>query len=102
GLSPQPDSGLANPSQGSPVGASVKPLDPETRAAPRAEPDAGMRLFGREQELRAAFTLLDGTGPRALTLAGEPGIGKTAIWRELLERARERGWEVLCAMPSSA
>ena len=61
-----------------------------------------MRLFGREQELRTAFTFLDRAGPAALTLAGEPGIGKTAIWRELLEQARGRGWEVLCAMPSSA
>ena len=63
---------------------------------------SGGRLFGRDHELHAAFNLLEGAGPRGLILSGEPGIGKTAIWRELLEQARARGFEVLSAMPSSA
>jgi DNA-binding CsgD family transcriptional regulator len=60
------------------------------------------RLFGREHELRAALNLLEGSGPRALILSGEPGIGKTAIWRELMHQASGRGFEVLSAMTSGA
>ena len=63
---------------------------------------AGPRLVGRDGELRAALGLLAGPGPRALILAGEPGIGKTTIWRELLGHARSRGFDVLRAMPSGA
>ena len=35
-------------------------------------------------------------------LAGEPGIGKTAIWRELVARARRLGWEVLTTAPAGS
>lgn len=41
-------------------------------------------------------------GPQALVIAGEMGIGKTAIWRRLLEHARAGDFEVLTAMPSGA
>ncbi len=64
--------------------------------------DAGPPLVGRERELRAALGLLEEPGPRALILAGEPGIGKTTIWRELLGHARSRGFDVLRAIPSGA
>jgi DNA-binding CsgD family transcriptional regulator len=46
--------------------------------------------------------LLDGGWPRALVLAGEPGIGKTTIWRELIARSGSGGWRVVTAMPSGA
>lgn len=62
----------------------------------------GSRLFGRDHELRAALALLHGSGPRGLVLTGEPGIGKTAIWRELLDQARANGFGVLRAMPAGA
>jgi DNA-binding CsgD family transcriptional regulator len=60
------------------------------------------QLFGRERELRAAVSVLDQAGPRGLVLSGEAGIGKTAVWRAVIVRARERGFAVLCAMPSGA
>ncbi len=50
------------------------------------------RLFGRDHELRAAAELLGDSPSRAVLLTGEPGIGKTAIWRELLGQARDRGY----------
>jgi DNA-binding CsgD family transcriptional regulator len=68
----------------------------------RAGGVAAHRLFGREHDLRRALGLLEGTGARALILSGEPGIGKTALWRELLSQARGRGHEVLSAIPSGA
>jgi DNA-binding CsgD family transcriptional regulator len=59
-------------------------------------------LFGREREIRSGLSLLGGKGARALILSGEPGIGKTAIWRELLSHARQQDFRVLSAMPSGA
>jgi DNA-binding CsgD family transcriptional regulator len=59
-------------------------------------------LFGREPELGLVSGLLDGEGPRAVVLAGDAGVGKTAIWREVVGRARRRGWLVSTAMASGA
>lgn len=59
-------------------------------------------MVGREHELRAAVGLLDAPAPRALVFTGEPGIGKTTIWRELMREATARGFGVLRAMPSFA
>jgi tetratricopeptide (TPR) repeat protein len=52
------------------------------------------RLLGRETELGAVEELLrglDGGQGGALYIAGEPGIGKTALIGEILERSRRRG-----------
>jgi DNA replication protein DnaC len=54
-------------------------------------------VIGREEELgevRACVTAC-ADGPAALTLAGEPGIGKTVLWEAGVEDARERGYRVL-------
>ena len=54
-------------------------------------------VIGREEELgeiRACLTAA-AEGPPALTLAGEPGIGKTVLWEAGVEDARERGYRVL-------
>src|SRR5262245_43447948 len=52
---------------------------------------ADRELLGREHELmrlrELVSTLPD--GPRAITLRGEPGIGKTMVWRAGLEQAQE-------------
>ena len=61
-----------------------------------------MVLFGRERELRSVSGWLDRDGPRGLVLAGEAGIGKTAIWRQAVSEARSRGQEVLIAAPAGA
>ncbi len=54
-------------------------------------------VIGREEELgeiRACITA-SADGPAALTLAGEPGIGKTVLWEAGVEDARQRGYRVL-------
>jgi tetratricopeptide (TPR) repeat protein len=55
-------------------------------------------LVGRAAELDAldgAIAGLEGGGPGALVLLGEPGIGKTSLLGELAERADARGHIVL-------
>src|ERR671933_1607911 len=62
-------------------------------------------LLGRDVELallRAFLERRPEDGAAALLLEGEPGIGKTAIWRAAIEAARERGFRVLRARPSEA
>ena len=58
-------------------------------------------VVGREPELKAVDAFLDGT-TRALAIVGEPGIGKTTVWREAVERARARGATVLAARPAES
>jgi len=60
------------------------------------------QLTGREREVAAIEKFLDADGPRALLLEGEPGIGKTALWRHGVARALERKWLVLRAEPAEA
>ena len=45
--------------------------------------------IARENELRVAATVLDSLpeGPAALIVEGEPGIGKTTLWRAVLAAA---------------
>jgi tetratricopeptide (TPR) repeat protein/transcriptional regulator with XRE-family HTH domain len=52
-------------------------------------------LVGRTQELTRLERHLAGEGPPVLLLAGEPGIGKSRLLAEALERAAPHGW---CAM----
>jgi predicted ATPase len=61
-------------------------------------------LVGRGLELDAVLAFLDRAlaGPGALVLEGEAGIGKTTLWLEGLERARDMGFRVLRARPSQA
>lgn len=59
-------------------------------------------IVGRDEELAAVSTFLDGEFPAALVLAGEAGIGKTTVWRAGLEQARERGARVLVARPAES
>ena len=63
-------------------------------------------VFGREAELDAVERFLDATEqsdvPAALVLEGAPGIGKSAIWREAISRARQRGVRTLSSRPAEA
>jgi hypothetical protein len=63
-------------------------------------PSAATLLLERERELAVADGVLDaaaaGTG-RVLVVAGEPGIGKTALVDAAVRRARERGFAVVAA-----
>ena len=59
-------------------------------------------MVGRDRELAALAAFLAGleTGPGALVLEGEPGIGKTTLWREGVAQAERAGRLVLAARPS--
>ena len=54
-------------------------------------------LIGRDEELAAIAAFLDGveSGPRALVLCGEPGIGKTVLWETGAAQVAERFGRVL-------
>ncbi|HZO50257.1 MAG TPA: LuxR family transcriptional regulator [Gaiellaceae bacterium] len=59
-------------------------------------------LVGRLEEAAQVEALLDGlaSGPAALVLEGEPGIGKSTIWADAVRRAEARGVRVLQARPA--
>jgi DNA-binding CsgD family transcriptional regulator len=63
-----------------------------------------IEIIGRDEELvelRGFFDAIDRV-PAACLLEGEPGIGKTVLWRAGLELARERDLRVLTAIPATA
>ncbi|MGH9107693.1 MAG: ATP-binding protein [Acidimicrobiales bacterium] len=60
------------------------------------------KLAGRETELDQLSKWLDGGEAAVSTVIGDAGIGKTALWRALVERARAAGWRVLVAAPAEA
>jgi AAA ATPase domain len=59
---------------------------------------------GREREVAALTAFLDSvlSGPSALLIEGEPGIGKTTLWRDAVRQARDRGYRVLQARPAES
>jgi DNA-binding CsgD family transcriptional regulator len=59
-------------------------------------------LVGRDAEVEAAAKFLDQLerGPAAVAIEGEPGIGKTAVWRAVLELAVDRGYRALSTRPA--
>jgi DNA-binding CsgD family transcriptional regulator len=61
-------------------------------------------VFGREHELDRAEMFLSSAqqGFSVLRLDGEPGIGKTTVWREVERRARCSGFRVLSCQPAEA
>src|SRR5215211_767836 len=56
-------------------------------------------IAGREDEIARVgeFLARSAEGPRALVIRGEPGIGKTTLWRAAIERADAQGVTVLSA-----
>ena len=65
---------------------------------------AARSLYGRERELGRIARFLEraATGPAALVLEGEPGVGKTTLWRAGVDAALESGCFVLQAQPAEA
>jgi hypothetical protein len=61
-------------------------------------------LFGRERELALIRGFLERAagGPATLVLEGEPGIGKTTLWRAGVDAARAQAIRVLAARPAEA
>ncbi|MFL6069449.1 MAG: AAA family ATPase [Gaiellaceae bacterium] len=63
-----------------------------------------VELVGRGAEVGRIEQALDAveTVPQAVLILGPPGIGKTALWRFGIERAREQGTRCLLARPAEA
>lgn len=61
-------------------------------------------MIGRDRELGAGGRFLKSLagGSACFVLHGEAGIGKTTIWRELVESAAATGYRVLSCRPSAA
>src|SRR4051812_2980372 len=61
-------------------------------------------LVGREAELAAVDERLAAgeTSLAAVVIVGEPGIGKTTLWREAVDRARRCGTTVLLTRPGES
>lgn len=61
-------------------------------------------LLGREAESAAISAFLERlrSGPGVLVLSGEPGIGKTTLWRRALHQGHELGFQVLSTRPVAA
>lgn len=49
-----------------------------------------------------AFLSTAATGPAALLIEGEPGIGKTTLWLAAVEQAKARGFRVMSARAAAA
>jgi DNA-binding CsgD family transcriptional regulator len=60
--------------------------------------------FGRRTELALVSRVLDAvpSGPVALILGGEVGIGKSTLWLEALSEARARSYPVLSCRPNES
>ena len=63
---------------------------------------AGVVSRPAEQRAVSEFLRFSAVDPAALVLTGEAGIGKTTVWLDGLERAREAGFRVLSTRVSAA
>src|SRR5438552_3272638 len=81
--------GLAPPERVA-LEAAARGLGTATNAPLPAATRPATPLVGRTQELALLDRHLAGEGPPMLLLAGEPGIGKTRLLREVHERAGRR------------
>src|SRR5690348_9852184 len=61
-------------------------------------------IVARDAELAAVRSFVERTAtvPSALVLEGEPGIGKSTLWRAAVQHARARDISVLIARPAEA
>lgn len=77
------------------AGPGAVPLAASARAHLRSDQRAEPPLVGRAHEIALLERFLAGEGPPVLLLAGEPGIGKSRLLREAMQRARPGGWAVV-------
>ncbi len=66
--------------------------------------DGGSRVVGRSDDLdRITSRLFEPAGlPTTVVVSGEAGIGKTTVWRALLDEARARDYRVLSTAGAEA
>ena len=75
------------------------------RSAMAADAPAGRdEIVGRATELARLDAFLDAVanGPAALVVEGEPGIGKTTLWKRGMAAAAERGWLIWSGRPAES
>jgi tetratricopeptide (TPR) repeat protein/DNA-binding XRE family transcriptional regulator len=71
-------------------------MSPQVKQAQGGDTGAGAPVFvGRAKELATGARFLAGEGRSVLLFAGEPGIGKSRLLRELMVQARDIGWRVV-------
>lgn len=65
---------------------------------------AAASLIGRDEDLTRLYEFLESENGTTivLVLEGEPGIGKTTLWRAGIDRARELGFRVMEARPAAS
>src|SRR5918992_5763079 len=63
-----------------------------------------MGIIGRERELALADLFLHDAAQRfsVLDVQGEAGIGKTTVWKAVVDRAEARGFQILACRPAVA
>ena len=68
------------------------------------ESDARTDLIGRRGELDAVERSIERarTGLASIVLVGEPGIGKTSLWREAVRLASDGGARILRSAPAES
>jgi DNA-binding NarL/FixJ family response regulator len=59
-------------------------------------------IVGRDAELEAIEHWLENPQPPTLLIEGEPGIGKTTLWRSTVARAKELRMQILVSTPTEA
>jgi DNA-binding CsgD family transcriptional regulator len=64
----------------------------------------GRVVVGRDAELSAVERWVEvlGSGPSAIVIEGEAGIGKTTLWREAVAAVRDAGHTVVVCRPTAA
>ena len=79
----------------------AEPARPSPLSVHQSVSVAAEEVLGREAELGVVAAFLDGvsSGPGALVIQGEPGIGKTTLWADLVRRAEAHGTRVLSCRP---
>jgi DNA-binding CsgD family transcriptional regulator len=71
--------------------------------AGRRQDQAGGLILGRDNELQTVERFVGDAGlGRCLVIAGDPGIGKTTLWEEAVQRGRSHGHSVVLARASQA
>lgn len=75
-------------------------LDGATSSHPAPVPRSA--IVGRDVELEAIARWLVGPRPGLLEIEGEAGIGKTTLWEEAVQLARDQGRLVLTCRPAEA
>jgi DNA-binding CsgD family transcriptional regulator len=67
-----------------------------------ASPSSTATVIGREAELAVAQSFLDTLpeAPGALVIEGEPGIGKTTVWRQVTRDAEAASYRVISCRPA--